>query len=45
MKKRNKDEEEWLINHEKKQIDSEIERQNREHEEKVAKDAIYKKEH
>jgi hypothetical protein len=45
MKKRVQDEQGWLINNEKQVIDSEIERQQREYEEKKLKDAAYKKAH
>ena len=45
MKKMNKEEEKWLLNHDKKQIETELQRQNREYEEKKARDALIKKEH
>lgn len=45
MKKKVKDENEWLLQNEKEMIEREIERQNREHEEKMLKDAIYRKKH
>lgn len=34
-----------MIENEKQKIDAEIERQNREHEEKMLKDAVYRKNH
>lgn len=40
-----KDEHNWQLSHEKKLIHEEIERQNREHEEKMMKDALYRKNH
>lgn len=43
MKKKFKDQENWLVENEKKLIDSEIERQQREHEEKMMRDAAYRK--
>lgn len=45
MKKLNKEEEKWLVKNDKRLIETELERQNREHEEKVARDALVKKEH
>lgn len=45
MKKKIKDENDWLLNNEKEMIDREIERQNREHEERMMKDALYRKKH
>lgn len=36
LKKKLKDEDHWLVHNEKSVIDAEIERQNREHEEKIA---------
>ena len=44
-KKLYKEEEKWLVAHDKKQIETENERQNRLHEEKVAREALIKKEH
>jgi hypothetical protein len=38
-------EQKWLLDNEKQYIEAEIERQNREHEEKMAKDAVYRKQH
>lgn len=45
MKKLHKEEEKWLVSHDKRQIESEIDRQNREHEEKVSRTMLIKKEH
>ena len=45
MKKLNKEEEKWLVQNDKRLIETELERQTREHEEKVARDALVKKEH
>lgn len=45
MKKKMGDEKLWLVDNEKTVIDTEIERQNREHEEKMLKDAVYRKKH
>lgn len=45
LKKHLKSEQEWLLQNEKQLIDAEIERQNREHEEKMLKDAAYRKQH
>ena len=45
MKKHMKTENDWLLQNEKQLIDAEIERQNREHEEKMLKDAAYRKQH
>lgn len=45
LKKKLRDEEKWLVENEKAQIDAEIEKQNREHEEKMLKDAVYRKQH
>lgn len=43
LKKKLGDEQKWLVDNEKQVIDAEIERQNREHEEKMLKDAVYRK--
>jgi hypothetical protein len=45
VKKVMKNEQEWLLNNEKQLIDSELQRQQQLHEEKLMKDALYKKEH
>ena len=45
MKKMNKEEEKWLLEHDRKEIETELERQNREYEEKRARDALVKKDH
>ena len=44
-KKKLGDEQKWLVENEKQMIDAEIERQNREHEERMLKDAVYRKKH
>lgn len=45
MKKLVGNEKNWLLQNDKQIIESEIERQNREHEERMLKDALYRKQH
>ena len=45
LKKKQKDEKEWALKNEKQIIETEVERQQREHEERMMKDAAYRKQH
>ena len=43
LKKKKKGEKGWLLDNEKQMVETELQRQQREHEEKMARDAAYKK--
>ena len=45
LKQKLKEEDKWVKQYEKQQIDDELERQQRAHEEKVMRDALMKKTH
>ena len=43
LKKKQKGEKGWLLDNEKQMVETELQREQREHEEKMARDAAYKK--
>lgn len=45
LKKKLKEEDHWLVSNEKAAIDAELERQNREYEEKRAREQLYRQKH
>ena len=45
LKKKQNDEKEWALKNEKQIIETEVERQQREHEERMMRDAAYRKQH
>jgi hypothetical protein len=45
LKKKLKEEDQWMVSNEKAAIDAEIERQNREYEEKRAREQLYRQKH
>lgn len=45
LKRKLRDEEQWLKQYDKRQIDDELERMNKAHEDKALNDALHKKAH